>query len=192
MKWIPLKIYQGDLLLKEIEYVCKIYNSIVQQFKNNKTEENRDKYINIRDEIKRRIFEINTFYSNNINDNRIGIFEQGKNILEDILKKQVQINNCIKSHKKQNVIKTKENLLNNEINKINQLNENKINLESISKEKMSFKKNLNELNQDDNIIMESYSPFLIDKIIPNSNSDWRDLYIKIEIDENDYYKYFNE
>ena len=192
MKWIPLKIYQGDLLLKEVEYVCKIYNSIVQQFKNNKTEENRDKYINIRDEIKRRIFEINTFYSNNINDNRIGIFEQGKNILEDILKKQVQINNCNKKNKKKNVIKTNENLLNNEINMINQLNENKINLESISKEKMSFKKNLNELNQDDNIIMESYSPFLIDKIIPNSNSDWRDLYIKIEIDENDFYKYFNE
>ena len=165
MKWIPLKIYQGDLLLKEVEYVCKIYNSIIQQFKNNKTEENRDKYINIRDEIKRRIFEINTFYSNNINDNRIGIFEQGKNILEDILKNQVQINNCIKCHKKQNIIKTKENLLKNEINMINQINENKIKLDSISKDKICFRKNLNELNEDDNIIMESYSPFLIDKII---------------------------
>ena len=68
MKWIPLKIYQGDLFLKEVDYVCKVYNAIVQEFKNNKTEENRDKYINIRDEIKRRIFEVNNFYSNNIND----------------------------------------------------------------------------------------------------------------------------
>ena len=75
---------------------------------------------------------------------------------------------------------------------INQINENKIKLDSISKDKICFRKNLNELNEDDNIIMESYSPFLIDKIIPNANSDWRDLLIKIEIDENDYYKYFNE
>ena len=74
MKRIPLKIYQGDLFLKEVDQVCKVYNAIVQEFKNNKTEENRDKYINIRDEIKRRIFEVNNFYSNNINDNRIGIF----------------------------------------------------------------------------------------------------------------------
>ena len=192
MKWIPLKIYQGDLLLKEVEYVCKIYNSIVQQFKNNKTEENRDKYVNIRDEIKKRIFEINNFYSNNINDNRIGIFEQGKNILEEILKNQVQINNCIKHHKKKNLIKTNENLLKNEIDMINHINENKINMNSISKGKIGFTKNLNLLNKDDNIITESNSPFLIDKIIPNSNSDWRDLYIKIEIDENDFYKYFNE
>ena len=192
MKWIPLKIYQGDLLLKEVEYVCKIYNSIVQQFKNNKTEENRHKYVNIRDEIKKRIFEINNFYSNNINDNRIGIFEQGKNILEEILKNQVQINNCIKPHKKKNLIKTNENLLKNEIDMINHINENKINMNSISKGKIGFTKNLNLLNKDDNIITESNSPFLIDKIIPNSNSDWRDLYIKIEIDENDFYKYFNE
>ena len=138
MKWIPLKIYQGDLLLKEVEYVCKIYNSIVQQFKNNKTEENRDKYVNIRDEIKKRIFEINNFYSNNINDNRIGIFEQGKNILEEILKNQVQINNCIKPHKKKNLIKTNENLLKNEIDMINHINENKINMNSISKGKIGY------------------------------------------------------
>lgn len=75
---------------------------------------------------------------------------------------------------------------------INHINENKINMNSISKGKIGFTKNLNLLNKDDNIITESNSPFLIDKIIPNSNSDWRDLYIKIEIDENDFYKYFNE
>ena len=188
MKWIPLKIYQGDLFLKEVDYVCKVYNAIVQEFKNNKTEENRDKYINIRDEIKRRIFEVNNFYSNNINDNRIGILEQGKNLLEDILRNQVQIHNCLKTNKKQNLIKSKENIVNNEIEFSNEIHEEKIN--SI-KEKNNLKNNKNTENNNFTI-MESYSPFLIDKIIPNSNSDWRDFYIKLEVDEEDYYKYFDE
>ena len=85
MKWIPIKIYQSKQLEKEVDNISKIYLDQLSKAKQTKHSYDIDQLNSLRNKIKMRIYELNNFCSQNINDNRIGIFEKIKTKLESLI-----------------------------------------------------------------------------------------------------------
>ena len=87
MKWIKLKIYQGDQLLSELETVESKYDNMINEVicSDSKDTQTKINFLSFREEIEQRIIELDEFYQLNINDSRIGTFEKVRNRLAALL-----------------------------------------------------------------------------------------------------------
>ena len=103
IKWIKLKKYDGKNILNEINNVIQQFIKIYEEIKKNPNNKNNiENYFNLRDSIKFRIKELNNFYNNNINDDRIGIFEKGKIKLENTINKYYLNKNILNNNNNKN------------------------------------------------------------------------------------------
>lgn len=117
MKWLPLKIYQADLLVQEIETVESKYDNMINQVKcaPSTDEKTKNDFLSFREEIEQRIIELDEFYNLNINDSRVGAFEKIRNRLATLLEINIEGGNEITrktyTNEKVNVVK-KESYMN--------------------------------------------------------------------------------
>ena len=124
MKWIPLKIYQGDQLLSEVETVESKYDNMINEVRCSDSNDTQTKinFLSFREEIEQRIIELDEFYQLNINDTRIGTFLKVRNRLASLLEINIDEGNKIiqKSYGGLNNINFQMNK--NKTNKYNQKN----------------------------------------------------------------------
>ena len=97
MKWIKLKIYQGDQLLSEVETVESKYDNMINEVRCSDSKDTQTKinFLSFREEIEQRIIELDEFYQLNINDSRIGAFEKVRNRLASLLEINIDEGNKI-------------------------------------------------------------------------------------------------
>ena len=97
MKWIKLKIYQGDQLLSEVETVESKYDNMINEVRcsDSKDEKAKLEFLSFREEIEQRIIELDEFYQLNINDSRISTFEKVRNRLASLLEINIDEGNKI-------------------------------------------------------------------------------------------------
>ena len=97
MKWIQLKIYQGDQLLSEVETVESKYDNMINEVRCSDSKDTQTKinFLSFREEIEQRIIELDEFYQLNINDSRIGAFEKVRNRLASLLEINIDEGNKI-------------------------------------------------------------------------------------------------
>ena len=126
MKWIPLKIYQGDQLLSEVETVESKYDNMINEVRCSDSRDTQTKinFLSFREEIEQRIIELDEFYQLNINDTRIGTFEKARNRLAALLEINIDEGNKIiqKSYGGNNVGNISQLNNNNNKFKFNQKN----------------------------------------------------------------------
>ena len=125
MKWIKLKIYQGDQLLSEVETVESKYDNMINEVRCSDAKDTQTKinFLSFREEIEQRIIELDEFYQLNINDSRIGTFEKVRNRLAALLEINIDEGNKIiqKKYGKNNEISISNNLDKFKLNKKNQM-----------------------------------------------------------------------
>ena len=97
MKWIKLKIYQGDQLLSELETVESKYDNMINEVRSSDEKDTQTKinFLSFREEIEQRIIELDEFYQLNISDTRIGTFEKVRNRLASLLEINIDEGNRI-------------------------------------------------------------------------------------------------
>ena len=97
MKWLPLKIYQADLLLQEIETVESKYDNRINQVRCAPAnhEKVRNDFLSFREEIEQRIIDLDEFYNLNITDSRVGAFEKIRNRLAALMEINIESGNEI-------------------------------------------------------------------------------------------------
>ena len=97
MKWIKLKIYQGEQLLSELETVESKYDNMINEVRcsDSKDIQTKINFLSFREEIEQRIIELDEFYQLNINDSRIGTFEKVRNRLAALLEINIDEGNKI-------------------------------------------------------------------------------------------------
>ena len=97
MKWLPLKIYQADLLLQEIETVESKYDNMINQVRcaPANDEKVRNDFLSFREEIEQRIIDLDEFYNLNITDSRVGAFEKIRNRLAALMEINIESGNEI-------------------------------------------------------------------------------------------------
>ena len=97
MKWIKLKIYQGNQLLSEVETVESKYDNMINEVRCSDSKDTQTKinFLSFREEIEQRIIELDEFYQLNINDSRIGAFEKVRNRLASLLEINIDEGNKI-------------------------------------------------------------------------------------------------
>ena len=117
MKWIKLKIYQGDQLLSEVETVESKYDNMINEVRCSDSKDTQTKinFLSFREEIEQRIIELDEFYQLNINDSRIGTFEKVRNRLAALLEINIDEGNKI----------IQKNYSGNNVGNISQMNNNK-------------------------------------------------------------------
>ena len=115
MKWIKLKIYQGDQLLSEVETVESKYDNMINEVRCSDAKDTQTKinFLSFREEIEQRIIELDEFYQLNINDSRIGTFEKVRNRLASLLEINIDEGNKIIQKSYGGNIGTKISQLNN-------------------------------------------------------------------------------
>ena len=124
MKWIKLKIYQGDQLLSELETVESKYDNMINEVRCSDAKDTQTKinFLSFREEIEQRIIELDEFYQLNINDSRIGTFEKVRNRLASLLEINIDEGNKIIQKAYGGNSGTKLSQLNNNKFKFNQRN----------------------------------------------------------------------
>ena len=97
MKWIKLKIYQGDQLLSEVETVESKYDNMINEVRCSDSKDTQTKinFLSFREEIEQRIIELDEFYQIYINDSRVGTFEKVRNRLASLLEINIDEGNKI-------------------------------------------------------------------------------------------------
>ena len=97
MKWIKLKIYQGEALLEEVEQVESKYDNLINELRCANLNDNKSKleFLSFREEIEQRIIELDEFYQLNINDSRVNTFEKVRNRLSSLLEININEGNKI-------------------------------------------------------------------------------------------------
>ena len=120
MKWIKLKIYQGEDLLLEVERVESKYDNLINEVRCADLNDNQAKieFLSFREEIEQRIIELDEFYQLNISDSRIGTFEKVRNRLISLL--EINIDEGNKIIQKKYAKNTEVNLNNTNKFKFNQ------------------------------------------------------------------------
>ena len=139
MKWIPLKIYQGDKLANEIEAVESKYDNMINEVRcaDSKDIQPKIDFLTFREEIEQRIIELEEFYQLNITDSRVAIFEKVRNRLAALLEINIDEGNQI--------IKKNYGISNN----------NNINSSSINDKKFKLSSQKNTLPQKSKLLMSS-------------------------------------
>ena len=97
MKWIKLKIYQGNKLLSEVETVESKYDNMINKLRCSDSKDTQTKinFLSFHEEIEQVIIELDEFYQLNINDSRIGTFEKDRNRLISLLEINIDEGNKI-------------------------------------------------------------------------------------------------
>ena len=87
MKWIKLKIYQGDQLLSEVETVESKYDNMINEVRCSNSDDTQTKinFLSFREEIEQRIIELDEFYQLNINSSN------NQEFINDLLKTKEKI-----------------------------------------------------------------------------------------------------
>ena len=126
MKWIKLKIYQGDQLLSELETVESKYDNMINEVRCSDVNDTQTKinFSAFREEIEQRIIDLDEFYQLNINDSRIGVFERVRNRLASLLEINIDEGNKIiqKNYGNTNISNKSNSNTNNNRMKYNQKN----------------------------------------------------------------------
>jgi len=126
MKWIKLKIYQGDQLLSELETVESKYDNMINEVRCSDANDTQTKinFLAFREEIEQRIIDLDEFYQLNINDSRIGVFERVRNRLASLLEINIDEGNKIiqKNYGNTNISNKSNSNTNNNRMKYNQKN----------------------------------------------------------------------
>jgi len=126
MKWIKLKIYQGDQLLSELETVESKYDNMINEVRCSDVNDTQTKinFLAFREEIEQRIIDLDEFYQLNINDSRIGVFERVRNRLASLLEINIDEGNKIiqKNYGNTNISNKSNSNTNNNRMKYNQKN----------------------------------------------------------------------
>lgn len=125
MNWIPLKIYQADRLMAEVETVESKYDNMINEVRCSNEDETQSKldFLSFREEIEQRIIELDEFYQLNISDSRIGTFEKARNRLAALLEINIDEGNKI-------IKKNYGNTANSNINPSSNLYQNSNNLQN--------------------------------------------------------------
>lgn len=97
MKWIPLKIYQADRLIAEVETVESKYDNMINEVRCAPLDDQQTKidFLSFREEIEQRIIELDEFYQLHITDSRISAFEKIRNRLANLLEINIDEGNKI-------------------------------------------------------------------------------------------------
>ena len=97
MKWIKLKIYQGEDLLLEVERVESKYDNLINEVRCADLNDNQAKieFLSFREEIEQRIIELDEFYQLNISDSRINNKKKVRNRLVSLLEINIDEGNKI-------------------------------------------------------------------------------------------------
>ena len=97
MKWTPLKIYQSEDLMAEVETVESKYDNLINEVRCSGLNDNQPKldFLSFREEIEQRIIELDEFYQLYINDSRITTFERVRNRLVSLLSINIDEGNKI-------------------------------------------------------------------------------------------------
>ena len=97
MKWTPLKIYQSEDLMAEVETVESKYDNLINEVRCSGLNDNQPKldFLTFREEIEQRIIELDEFYQLYINDSRITTFERVRNRLVSLLSINIDEGNKI-------------------------------------------------------------------------------------------------
>ena len=118
MKWIKLKIYQGDQLLSEVETVESKYDNMINEVRcsNSKDTQTKINFLLFREEIEQRIIELDEFYQLHINDSRVGTFLKVRNRLASLLEINIDEGNKIVQKTYINTNNTNDNYQNRNVN----------------------------------------------------------------------------
>ena len=145
MKWIKLKIYQGDQLLSEVETVESKYDNMINEVRCSNADDTQTKinFLTFREEIEQRIIELDEFYQMHINDTRIGTFEKVRNRLASLLEINIDEGNKIIQ---------KSYVVNNDAS-ISKLNNNKFKFSNGNQKNIATKKN--KLSQSSSVMRHS-------------------------------------
>ena len=140
MKWIKLKIYQGDQLLSEVETVESKYDNMINEVRCSNSDDTQTKinFLSFREEI-----ELDEFYQLHINDSRIGTFEKVRNRLASLLEINIDEGNKIIQ---------KSYAVNNDVN-ISKLNNNKFKFNNGNQKNIIPKKS--KLSQSSSVMRHS-------------------------------------
>jgi hypothetical protein len=174
MKWLPLKIYQSQLLIHEVEAVKSKYENLINQVRCQPDDENiRNEFLCFREEIEQRIIDLDEFYNLNISDSRIGAFEKIRNKLSMLLETNIESGNEI-TKKAHNYEKSPE------IKKDNPPIKFGLNKKS-GIEKKSKLMNSSASMRQSKIRQSSNSKFLGEQV-----GNWKEVVFKIRLTENEY------
>ena len=145
MKWIKLKIYQGDQLLSEVETVESKYDNMINEVRCSNSDDTQTKinFLSFREEIEQRIIELDEFYQMHINDSRIGTFEKVRNRLASLLEINIDEGNKIIQ---------KSYVVNNDSNKL-KLNNSKFKFNNGNQKNIAAKKS--KLSQSSSVMRHS-------------------------------------
>ena len=145
MKWIKLKIYQGDQLLSEVETVESKYDNMINEVRWSNADDTQTKinFLSFIYEFEQRIIELDEFYQMHINDSRIGTFEKVRNRLASLLEINIDEGNKIIQ---------KSYVVNNDSN-ISKLNNNKFKFNNANQKNIATKKN--KLSQSSSVMRHS-------------------------------------
>ena len=145
MKWIKLKIYQGDQLLSEVETVESKYDNMINEVRCSNSDDTQTKinFLSFREEIEQRIIELDEFYQMHISDSRIGTFEKVRNRLASLLEINIDEGNKIIQ---------KSYVVNNDSN-ISKLNNSKFKFNNVNQKNIASKKS--KLSQSSSVMRHS-------------------------------------
>ena len=92
MKWISLKMHMLPIIFQEIDFVTEKYITILNYLRKEKEESDEKKiekekkeFIELREEITKRINELEDFYEENIEDIRVNNIEKARLRLKKLL-----------------------------------------------------------------------------------------------------------
>lgn len=117
MKWVPLHIYQSDILIREVETVESKYENFLKELRCSESEETKCDFLTFRDEIEQRVIDLEEFYQININDARVCSFDKIRSRLQALLDITIEgnwINEIIRKEK--NNMKGKPSIKNDSVN----------------------------------------------------------------------------
>ena len=104
MKWISLKMHMLPIIFQEIDFVTEKYITILNYLRKEKEESDEKKiekekkeFIELREEITKRINELEDFYEENIEDIRVNNIEKARLRLKKLLMYDIETINKIEN-----------------------------------------------------------------------------------------------
>ena len=104
MKWITLKMHMLPIIFQEIDFVTEKYITILNSLRKEeeesdekKIEKEKKEFIELREEITKRINELEDFYEENIEDIRVNNIEKARLRLKKLLMYDIETINKIEN-----------------------------------------------------------------------------------------------
>jgi hypothetical protein len=104
MKWISLKMHMLPIIFQEIDLVTEKYITILnylrkekEESEEKKIEKEKKEFMELREEITKRINELEDFYEENIEDIRVNNIEKARLRLKKLLMYDIETKNKIEN-----------------------------------------------------------------------------------------------